>query len=41
VEVLPDGKVLPHVSGRAWVTGESDYLFDPADPFRHGIPASL
>ncbi len=41
VEVLPDGKVLPHVSGRAWVTGESDYLFYPADPFRHGIPASL
>jgi len=41
VEVLPDGKVLPRVSGRAWVTGESTYLFDPADPFRHGIPSSL
>jgi 4-hydroxyproline epimerase len=41
VEVLPDGKVLPRVSGRAWVTGESIYLFDPADPFRHGIPSSL
>ncbi len=41
VEALPDGKVLPRVSGRAWVTGESDYLFDPADPFRHGIPSSL
>ena len=41
VEVLPDGKVLPRVSGSAWVTGESVYLFDPADPFRHGIPASL
>jgi len=41
VEVLPDGKVLPRVSGRAWVTGESTYLFGPADPFRHGIPSSL
>ena len=41
VEVLPDGKVLPRVSGRAWITGESVYLFDPADPFRHGIPSSL
>jgi 4-hydroxyproline epimerase len=41
VELLPDGKVLPRVSGRAWVTGESVYLFDPADPFRHGIPSSL
>jgi 4-hydroxyproline epimerase len=41
VELLPDGKVLPRVSGRAWVTGESVYLFDPADPFRYGIPSSL
>ena len=41
VELLPDGKVLPRVTGRAWVTGESTYLFDPADPFRNGIPASL
>ena len=41
VELLPDGKVLPRVTGRAWITGESHYLFDPADPFRHGIPANL
>ncbi len=41
VELLSDGKVLPRVTGRAWVTGESHYLFDPADPFRHGIPANL
>ena len=41
VELLPDGKVLPRVSGRAWVTGESVYHFDLADPFRHGIPSSL
>jgi 4-hydroxyproline epimerase len=41
VEVLPDGKVLPRVQGRAWVNGESVYFFDPSDPFRHGIPAIL
>ena len=41
VEELPDGKVLPRVTGRAWVTGESVYHFDPADPFRNGIPSSL
>ena len=35
---LPDGKIQPRVSGRAWVTGESTYHFDPTDPFRHGIP---
>ena len=41
VEELPDGKIIPHVSGRAWVNGESTYLFNPADPFRHGIPTHL
>ena len=38
VEELPDGKVIPRVSGRAWVNGESTYVFNPSDPFRHGIP---
>ncbi len=37
IELLPDGKVLPRVSGWAWVTGESTYYFHPDDPFRHGI----
>jgi 4-hydroxyproline epimerase len=41
VEELPDGKVIPRVSGRAWVNGESTYLFDPTDPFRDGIPNKL
>ncbi|MCW1883664.1 proline racemase family protein [Luteolibacter flavescens] len=41
VEELSDGKVLPRVTGRAWITGESVYHFDPADPFRNGIPSSL
>jgi len=37
-ENLEDGYILPRISGRAWVNGESTYLFDPSDPFRHGIP---
>lgn len=37
VEPLQDGDVIPHVRGRAWVNGESRYLFDPQDPFRFGI----
>ena len=41
VEELPDGKVLPRVSGRAWVNGESTYIFHPDDPFRHGIPSII
>ena len=36
-EDLSDGKILPRVSGRAWVNGESRYHFHPSDPFRHGI----
>jgi 4-hydroxyproline epimerase len=39
IEELPDGKILPRVSGRAWVNGESIYHFNPADPFRFGIPS--
>jgi 4-hydroxyproline epimerase len=40
-EKLPDGGILPHVSGRAWVNGESTYHFHPTDPFRHGIPTQI
>jgi len=40
VEELPDGKVIPRVSGRAWVNGTSTYLINPSDPFRHGIPTN-
>ena len=38
VEELPDGGIIPRVSGRAWVNGEAIYHFNPSDPFRHGIP---
>lgn len=34
----PDGKILPRITGRAWVNGEAIYHFQPTDPFRHGIP---
>ena len=30
------GVLVPHVRGRAYVTGEGALLFDPADPFRTG-----
>lgn len=36
-EPLPDGKIIPRVSGRAWVNAASNYFFDPTDPFRHGL----
>ena len=39
VRDLGEGKVLPLVSGRAWVTGESTYEFHDDDPFRYGIPS--
>jgi proline racemase len=33
----PDGTVVPHVRGTAYVTGESTLHFDPRDPFRCGF----
>jgi len=38
VEELGGGKVLPTITGSAWVNGESEYYFDPADPFGCGLP---
>lgn len=38
---LLDDRVLPRISGRAWITGESRYHFHPDDPFRYGIPAKI
>jgi 4-hydroxyproline epimerase len=34
---IESGRILPSVTGSAYVTAESTLLFDPADPFRHGI----
>ena len=33
------GEISPTISGRAFVTGETSLLFDPADPFASGIAA--
>ncbi|MCI0682888.1 MAG: proline racemase family protein [Gemmataceae bacterium] len=30
-------RLVPSITGSAYVTGETTLLFDPADPFRHGI----
>lgn len=29
--------VLPHVTGRAWITGTAQYMLDPTDPFPAGF----
>jgi len=31
--------LVPHISGRAFITSRATLLFDEDDPFRHGIPA--
>lgn len=33
----PDGGLIPHIRGSAFVTGEATLLFDARDPFRAGI----
>ena len=33
-----DGALVPHVRGRAWVTGEATLYLAADDPFRYGIP---
>ena len=33
----PDGRVIPTITGTAFVTAEATLLLDPADPFRDGI----
>jgi 4-hydroxyproline epimerase len=32
-----NGELVPHIRGRAFITGEATLRFDPADPFRFGI----
>jgi 4-hydroxyproline epimerase len=34
-----DGALVPHVRGRAFVTGQASLFFDPQDPFRGGFTA--
>jgi proline racemase len=33
------GRLIPHIRGRAFLTGRSTLLFDPRDPLRAGLPA--
>ena len=33
----PNGELIPHIRGTAFVTAEATLRFDPADPFRLGI----
>ena len=36
-ESLENGRILPHVTGQAWVNGETTLYFQPDDPFRFGL----
>lgn len=33
----PHEAVIPEVSGRAWITGENRFYFDPSDPLKEGF----
>lgn len=35
-----DGAIVPHVQGRAWITGETTLFFPADDPFRTGFTAA-
>ncbi|HEY8484634.1 MAG TPA: proline racemase family protein [Longimicrobiales bacterium] len=35
-----DGSLIPHIRGRAFVTGQATLRFDPRDPFRAGFRSS-
>ncbi|HET7602632.1 MAG TPA: proline racemase family protein [Gemmatimonadales bacterium] len=35
-----DGALIPHIQGRAWVTGDVTLAFSPDDPFRAGFTAA-
>ena len=32
-----EGRLIPRIQGRAFVTGRATLYFDPRDPFRHGL----
>jgi len=34
---VDNGHVIPVIKGSAYITSESEVIFDPADPFRYGI----
>jgi 4-hydroxyproline epimerase len=36
---VADGRIIPRITGSAYVTGEATLILDPGDPFRTGIRA--
>jgi 4-hydroxyproline epimerase len=32
-----NGELIPHIRGKAWITGRNSLLFDPDDPFAAGL----
>jgi len=36
-----DGELVPHVRGRAFITGRATLVFDPRDPLREGLAVML
>ncbi len=36
-EPAEEGGIWPRITGRAWITGETELVFDPSDPFAGGI----
>ena len=36
VDALGDGSIVPEITGRAWITGVTHHLVDPADPWPTG-----
>ena len=37
---VTESGLIPSITGRAFVNAESDMIYDPADPFRMGIPTA-
>jgi 4-hydroxyproline epimerase len=37
---LRDGRPIPEITGRAYITGEADLVFEAGDPFRAGLEAA-
>ncbi len=38
IRLAHDGRIIPRITGTAYVTAEANLILDPHDPFRMGIP---
>ena len=36
---IENGDIIPVIKGSAFITADAEFIFDPCDPFRYGIPA--